>query len=404
MEYHPQATARGREAASSNSDMPTCTRAAGATTATAAPTAPRAEAASRRRAAKRGRGRGAFAPGASLYDEVTARIVAQLEAGCVPWVQPWDAAAFAPGLPQNADSGRSYSGINILILWGEAAARGFTSQRWLTFRQAQRAGGAVRKGEKGTTIFYAARFAPKGEKEGNGEGDGDGGAGTAPSRGGGMSGGGGGERSESKRTVAFLKRLTVFNVDQCEDLPERCRAGARPETRQTVPIAEALIAATGADIRIGGNEAYYSPRHDFIAVPPQQAFCAQIDYYRTALHELGHWTGHASRLGRDQSGAFSSAAYGREELCAELASACLCASLGIKPTVRHADYIGAWLGIMRADSRAIFKAASHASKAADYLLAFAPERAAIGEPRDDDSASDCGDDDAALSRGAASCS
>jgi len=153
--------------------------------------------------------------------------------------------------------------------------------------------------------------------------------------------------------------------------------------REVIPHAEALIAATGADIRIGGNEACYCPGGDYVALPPQQAFRQQIDYYRTALHELGHWTGHPSRLGRDQTGGFASAAYGREELCAELASAFLCAALGIRPTVRHADYIGAWLAIMRVDTRAIFRAASHASKAADYLLAFAPggaqDAAATGE-------------------------
>ena len=154
--------------------------------------------------------------------------------------------------------------------------------------------------------------------------------------------------------------------------------------RETVPIAESLIAASGADFRVGGHEAYYSPSYDFVAVPPQQAFRSQIDYYRTALHELGHWTGHPSRLDRDQSGAFASAAYGREELCAELASAFLCAALGIKPTVRHADYIGAWLAILRADTRSIFKAASLASKAADYLFAFAP--GAARAPRGADTA------------------
>ena len=286
-------------------------------------------------------------------------------------MQPWDAAAFAPGLPRNADSGRSYSGINILILWAEAVRRGFSSQGWLTFRQAQSAGGQVRKGEKGTTIFYAARFTPS-EAGANGgaleapRGGGDGGSGTR--------GGEGGERS-----VPFLKRFTVFNVGQVDGLPDRCTARDLPiPPRETIPVAEALLAASGADIRIGGNEAYYSPHGDFVVLPPQQAFFAQIDYYRTALHELGHWTGHPSRLARDLSGGFGSAAYGREELCAELASAFLCAALGIAPTVRHADYLGAWLAIMRADTRAIFKAASLASKAADYLLAFAP--AAEGKP------------------------
>ena len=311
--------------------------------------------------------RRADTPRPSLYDEVTARIVGELEAGRVPWVQPWDAKAFAPGLPRNADTRRGYSGINILILWAEVAARGYPAQGWLTFRQALAAGGAVRKGEKGTTIFYAARFTPKG-----GAGEGGDGA-TMPANGG--SDGSAGE--DGPRGVPFLKRFTVFNVAQCEGLPARCTAQDVPlPPRETIPVAEGLIAASGADIRIGGNEAYYSPSGDYVALPPQQAFLAQIDYYRTALHELGHWTGHASRLGRDQTGSFASAAYGREELCAELASAFLCAALGIIPTVRHADYIGAWLSIMRADTRAIFKAASLASKAADYLLGFSPHAAA----------------------------
>lgn len=327
------------------------------------------------------------APRASLYGEVTGRIVAELEAGRVPWVQPWDATAFAPGLPKNAETRRSYSGINILILWAEAARRGFPAQGWLTFRQAQGAGGAVRKGEKGTTVFYAARFTPKGEAAA-GHGSGDHGAGPSGAPGATGTRGGAAARGEPARgegdgrAVPFLKRFTVFNVAQCDGLPERCtRADAPLPPRETIPHAEALLAATGADIRIGGGDAYYSPVEDYIALPPQQAFRAQIDFYRTALHEAGHWAGHSSRLGRDQSGAFGSAAYGREELCAELASAFVCAALAIRPTVRHADYIGAWLAIMRADTRAIFRAASHASKTADYLLGFAPH-AAQGSERE----------------------
>ncbi|EZP84002.1 hypothetical protein BV97_01195 [Novosphingobium resinovorum] len=348
MAYHPQALAHGREARSTQSP--------------AQPPAVAVKTRGRARSARRKGGEEA-APRASLYDEVTARIVAELEAGRVPWVRPWDAAAFAPGLPQNATSGRSYSGINILILWGEAVARSFTAQRWLTFRQARDAGGAVRKGETGTTIFYAARFTPKGGEGGDTSARGSSSSAASSST----------STSDGERSVPFLKRFTVFNIDQCEGLPSGCFAAEPPlPPRETVPVAEALIAASGADFRIGGGEAYYSPTGDYIAVPPQQAFRSQIDYYRTALHELGHWTGHPSRLDRDQRGVFASGAYGREELCAELASAFLCAALGIKPTVRHADYIGAWLAILRADTRAIFKAASLASKAADYLLGFVP--------------------------------
>jgi antirestriction protein ArdC len=290
------------------------------------------------------------APRGSLYDEVTAKIVAQLEEGIFPWAQPWSSAAAVPGLPRNAISGRPYSGINVLILWGAVAGGAFPSQDWLTFRQALAAGGCVRKGERGQTIFYADRFTPEEghEQDKNSKGDGE------------------------RRSVPFLKRFTVFNAAQCDGLPDRLTAEPTPlPTRELNDAAEALIAGTRADFRIGGAQAYYDVGGDFVQVPPQPAFTAQIDYYRTALHELGHWTGHASRLDRDQSGRFATAAYAREELCAELASAFLCAALGIQPTVRHADYLGSWLEVLRADARAIFKAASQASKAADFLLAFA---------------------------------
>lgn len=285
----------------------------------------------------------------SLYDEVTARIIAQLEEGIFPWVRPWSKARAAPGLPRNAVTGRAYSGINVLILWGAVIEAGYPSQDWLTFRQALAAGGCVRKGERGRTVFYADRFVPKAEREGETNS----------------------ENSAEPRGIAFLKRFTVFNVAQCEGLPQQMVAEPAPlPERELHEAAEALIAATGADFRIGGAKAFYAPSADYVQVPPQPAFHHQIDYYRTALHELGHWTGHASRLGRDQTGRFGSAPYAREELVAELASAFLCAALGIEPTVRHADYLGSWLAVLRADNRAIFRAASQASKAAEFLLQF----------------------------------
>jgi antirestriction protein ArdC len=306
----------------------------------------RASGKSRRAALRAARG---SEPRASLYEEVTAKIIAQLEAGVFPWVQPWSASAAGIGLPRNAVSGRCCSGINVLILWGAVIEGGYASQDWLTFRQALAAGGSVRKGERGQTVFYADCFTPKGEHEQGSDG-GD---------------------AEAVRSIPFLKRFTVFNVAQCEGLPERFTAAPAPlPERQLHEDAEALIAATGADFRIGGAEACYSPALDIVQVPPQPAFAQQIDYYRTALHELGHWTGHPSRLDRDQRGGFGTPAYAREELCAELASAFLCAALGIVPTVRHADYLANWLAVLRSDSRAIFKASSQASKAAEFLLAF----------------------------------
>ena len=150
-------------------------------------------------------------------------------------------------------------------------------------------------------------------------------------------------------------------------------ASDRPAEVDILPQVQSLIVASGADFRVGGAEAFYAPGADFVAVPPPGAFREPIDWHRTALHELGHWTGHRSRLDRDQRGAFGSADYAREELVAEMASAFACASLSIQPTVRHADYIGSWLAVLREDEKAIFRAASAASKAADHLLAFAPE-------------------------------
>lgn len=285
----------------------------------------------------------------SLYDEVTARIIAELEQGRAPWVQPWGApdAKAGLGLPKNALTGRAYSGVNILILWHHVTRAGFATQIWLTYRQAQEMGGHVMKGERGITACHADTFVPKAERK-RAEQDGD-----EPGR------------------VPFLKRFTLFNVEQCEGLPEDAYAGAAPlPEAEIIPQAERLIEATGADFRVGGTKAFYVPSQDFIRVPPQPAFFDQVNYYRTCFHELGHWTGHESRLAREFKGRFGSNPYAREELVAEMASAFVCASLSIAPTVRHTDYIGSWLEVLKEDNRAIFRAASQASKAADFILAF----------------------------------
>jgi len=288
---------------------------------------------------------------ASLYDEITSKIIAELESGRVPWVQPWGtAAAKAPlAMPRNAATGRQYSGINVLILWGAVIERGFPAQSWLTFRQALSLGGNVRKGERGTSVVYADRFVPEDERQ--------------RSR----------ETGEEAQAIPFLKRFTVFNAAQCENLPETIAAAAPPPPPTLIePQVEALIRRTGIDFRIGGDRAYYAPGPDFVMVPPPQAYFEPINWHRTALHELGHATGHFSRLGRDLSGSFGTKKYAFEELVAEMNAAFCCASLGIVPTVRHADYIGSWLEVLHEDNRAIVRAASQASKAADFLLGFRP--------------------------------
>ena len=230
----------------------------------------------------------------NLYEQITNRIIAELEAGRVPWVQPWGSSAASIGMPYNAVSDRRYSGINVLTLWDAIVSRGFASHAFLTFRQALALGGHVRRGEQGIGVIYTRRFIPKEERR---RADNEG---REPSSG-----------------IPFLKWFTVFSVEQCEGLPERiCEPPPPIPEGLILPQAEALIEATGADFRIGGPSAYYSPRHDYVQVPRPDDFHDPVNWHRTAFHELGHWSGGKSRLDRDQTGSFGSVAYGKEELIA----------------------------------------------------------------------------------------
>jgi antirestriction protein ArdC len=292
-----------------------------------------------------------------LYQEITDKIIGQIEEGVLPWVQPW-AGGPALSLPVNATTHRGYSGINILLLWDALFQRGYDRNRWLTFKQALSVGANVRKGEHGTTVVFADRFTPKSEQ----------GPKDASSKDG------------EARSIPFLKRFTVFNIAQCEGLPADMTATLAPTShRFPIESAEALIQASGAVFQRGGEQAYYHIGSDTVRVPEQESFYEPINFYRTALHELTHWTGAKHRLDRDYSKRFGDEAYAREELVAEMGSAFLCAALGIVPTVRHADYIGNWLTVLKNDSRAIISAASHTSKASDFLLAFTQSAALTGD-------------------------
>lgn len=291
----------------------------------------------------------------SLYEQVTNGIIRELEAGTAPWVKPWSTGSDDVSLPYNAATSREYSGINIPVLWATALDRGYVLPRWLTFRQAKELGGHVRKGEQGTTVVFVKRLPP--QAEGNDEEEGE-------------------ARSKPK---SVLRSFTVFNVAQCDGLPARLSLPMTPRPEgERHQAAEAFLEATKAEVRHGGNRAFYSPTHDFVGLPPFAAFESAGHYYATSLHEHVHWTGSENRLAREFGKRFGDRAYAAEELVAELGAAFLCAHLGIEGRLRHAEYVKSWLELLKEDARAIFTAASRASQAADYLRAFSealPEEA-----------------------------
>ncbi len=278
-----------------------------------------------------------------LYSQVSARILAELERGAAPWVKPWSAT---PGqnVPQNALTNRPYSGCNVILLW-LARGRGWATPRFLTFKQAIEAGGHVRKGEHGTKVYFVKQLLVTGGK---------------------------GEEEET-RLIPMLREYTVFNVDQCQNLPDSIRAGKpmrvrNPDTRDA--LADDFLCSTGADIREGHGEAYYVPSHDFISMPAFAAFKGADHFYNVVFHELIHWTGHGSRLSRDLKNRFGGRQYAAEELVAELGAAYLCAEFGFDGDVRNAGYIATWIEL-KADKRAFFTACNKAWKAADYLRGLA---------------------------------
>ena len=280
-----------------------------------------------------------------LYPEVSGRIVAELEAGAAPWVKPWSAT---PGenTPCNAVSNRPYSGCNVVLLW-MAQAAGHRTPRFLTFKQALELGGNVRKGERGTKVYFMKQLQVRDE---------------------------GADGNSSTRLIPMMREYTVFNVDQCENLPDSIATGRRmrvrnPDARDD--LADQFLRSTGADIREGHGEAYYVPSRDFISMPAFEAFNGADQFYGTVFHELTHWTAHKSRLDRDLKSRFGSRNYAGEELIAELGAAFLCAEFGFDGDLRHAAYIDHWIELLNADKRAFFTACSQASKAADYLRGLA---------------------------------
>jgi antirestriction protein ArdC len=285
------------------------------------------------------------------YAEVTARIVAELAAGAAPWVKPWSATPGA-NTPCNAVTNRPYSGCNVVLLW-MAQAAGYRTPRFLTFQQALELGGHVRKGERGTKVHFVKQLQVRDD---------------------------GADGDAATRLFPMMREYTVFNIDQCEGLPDSVTMGKpmrvrNPDTRDA--LADEFLRSTGADVREGHGEAYYVPSQDFISMPAFESFEGADRFYGIAFHELTHWTGHKSRLDRDLKNRFGSRSYAAEELIAELGAALLCAEFGFDRDLQHPGYIANWIDLLKADKRAFFTACSQASKAADYLRGLA-----LAEPTD----------------------
>lgn len=279
------------------------------------------------------------------YEEITQKIVNAIETGAATgdgYKMPWHNAG---GRPVNVATGRAYRGINTLMLWGEAQERGFSSPLWGTFKQWGAQGAKIRKGEKASLVMFWKDLPPK--DQGDGE-----------------------ESEAGKRFI--LKTSWAFNLAQTEGY--EAPAGA-PVTPWEPCAAEKLVVAAGVEVHLGGNRAYYHPKLDYVQMPVLSDFVNVPAFQSVLLHEAAHWTGHSSRLAREFGKRFGDQAYAVEELVAELTSAFLCADLGVsnEPRLDHAEYVANWLSVLKADSRAIFTAASAATKAADYLQSFQAE-------------------------------
>lgn len=284
-----------------------------------------------------------------FYEEVAEKFIEKLKEGTAPWQREWDAGAGV--LPFNPTTGNRYRGINVLILMAQER----DDSRWMTYRQAQKIGAQVRNGETGTPIIYwkTHEEQPLKDEQGKARLGEDG----KPLK----------VLVELERPRAFLSR--VFNAEQIDGLPQIIKTD-----RQWNPIerAEALLERSGAVIRHRAQpRAFYSVQDDAITLPEKGQFYDANGYYATALHELGHWTGHGDRLNRDMEHPRGSEGYAREELRAEIASMMLGQEIGLGHGIEnHAAYVGSWIRALKEDPHEIFSAASDAEKIMNYVLEF----------------------------------
>ena len=292
-------------------------------------------------------------------NQVAASIIEQLKAGTAPWLKPWD-----PGerfLPYNPTTGNTYRGMNAVWLMSRAECRGYSDVRWMTYRQARATGAQVSKGEKGTAVQFWKWQGLEPVRDADGKPVLD-------------------ENGQPLRQVVRYERprvwsAVVFNAEQVEGLspaPE----WSPPSEWGRHQRAEAILTRSGATIRhVRGDRAYYRLDQDAITLPERGQFSSADRYYGTALHELGHWTGHPTRLNREDLGhPFGSEAYAREELRAEIASLMLGEQLSIgHDPGQHAAYVASWIRVLENDPREIFRAAADADRITQHIRAFERE-------------------------------
>ncbi len=293
--------------------------------------------------------------------QVAEKLIEQLKQGTAPWQKPWEPGNPNSMLPYNPVTGKRYKGINVIHLMAQSAERGYTDPRWMTYKQAQSIGAYVRRGEKGTRIQYwkFTETRIKTDEEGKPVLDENG----KPIK----------EEVKLERPQVFF--ATVFNAQQIEGLPP-LEKEKREIRWNPIERAEAILKASEAKIyHDQSDRAFYRLSTDSIHLPAREQFPTAANYYSTALHELGHWTGHPSRLNRDLNHPFGSPEYAREELRAEIASMILGDELGIgyDPS-QHAAYVGSWIEVLKKAPLEIFRAASAAEKIQAYILGLEPER------------------------------
>ncbi len=287
-----------------------------------------------------------------FHEQVAERLIEQLKAGTAPWQKPWEPGMPGSFIPLNPTTGKRYKGINAIQLM----AQGHADPRWMTYKQAAAAGAQVRRGEKGTPIQYW-KFSEEQTKTDEQTGKPVLDANGDPVK----------VTVQLERPRVFF--ATVFNAEQIDGLPPLER---KEQTWSAVERAEHILAVSGATIRHGEHDrAFYRPSTDSIHLPDKGQFPSADNYYATALHELGHWTGHPSRLDRDLAHPFGSEGYAKEELRAEIASMILGDELGIgHDPGQHAAYVGSWIKALQEDPLEIFRAAADAEKIQDFVLAF----------------------------------